>query len=197
MLMISDALYLGRGLHKVAYIHPENENLVIKIPFDPKDAELRQELSYRKSRKFRNLDSQLLTKFYGPVETDKGQGYVFERIRNADGTACETLGDYLDAQEAAGWPDKEEVCALLQGFMKQVMDERILTNDTCLINFLLQRNEAGEIRIRIIDNVGSPVKIPLVYYWDHMTVGHIRRYLKRLQRDLQEKYGRDLVLVKS
>ena len=73
--------------------------------------------------------------------------------------------------------------------MRQVMEERILTNDTCLINFLLQRDEAGSIRLRIIDNVGSPVKIPLVYYWDYMTRSHIKRYLRRLRRELRENYA--------
>ena len=77
---------------------------------------------------------------------------------------------------------------LVEDFMAKVMSERILTNDTCLINFLLQRDEGGRIRLRIIDNVGSPVKIPLVYYWDYMTRSHIRRYLKRLKRELQENY---------
>ena len=188
MLVMSESLYLGEGLHKVAYVHPEDEGKVIKIPFNPKDAELRQELSYRKARAFRHLQSELLTRHYGPVETDKGIGHVFERVRNADGTECETLGEFLDKQKEAGWPDKKFARELIEGFMRQVMEERILTNDTCLINFLLQRDEAGSIRLRIIDNVGSPMKIPLVYYWDYMTRSHIKRYLRRLRRELMENY---------
>ncbi|SEH30273.1 YrbL family protein [Selenomonas sp. KH1T6] len=188
MLIMSESLYLGKGLHKVAYVHPEDSSKVIKIPYDPKDAELRQELSYRKARDLRHLESELLTRYYGSVETDKGLGHIFERICNADGTECETLGAFLDRQKASGWPDLKLARELIEDFMTKVMSERILTNDTCLINFLLQRDETGNIRLRIIDNVGSPVKIPLVYYWDYMTRSHIRRYLKRLKRELQENY---------
>lgn len=188
MLIMSDTLYLGKGLHKVAYVHPEDKSKVIKIPFNPKDAELRHELSYRKARKLRHLQSDLMTRYYGTVETDKGIGYVFERICNADGTECETLGDYLDGQKAAGWPDRAFARDLVERFMQMMMAERILTNDTCLINILLQRDMEGNIRLRVIDNVGSPVKIPLVYYWDYMTRGHIQRHLKRFRREIQENY---------
>ncbi len=189
MLIMTDSLYIGKGLHKVAYVHPEDEDKVIKIPFNPKDAELRQELAYRKARSFRHLQSELLTKHYGAVETDKGTGQVFERVRNADGSECETLGEFLDKQKEAGWPDRKFARDLIEGFTRQVMKERILTNDTSLINFLLQRDETGKMRLRIIDNVGSPVKIPLVYYWDYMTRSHIKRYLRRLRRDLMDNYA--------
>ena len=66
--------------------------------------------------------------------------------------------------------------------------ERILTNDTdCQDNWVWQISE-GKGRWRVIDNIGSPVAIPLVYYWDFMTRKHISRWRRRLQESLAVQY---------
>lgn len=185
MIVLDTSMYLGKGLHKAAYVYPKDDGKVIKIPFNPKDDELRHELAYRKARQIRHLQSKLLTKYYGTVETDKGVGYVFERVLNADGTSCETLEEYLDKQQEAGWPNVNSSRKIVEDFMQQLVTDRILTNDTCMENVLLQRDAEGEIHLRIIDNIGSPVKIPLVYYWDIMTLSHIHRHLRRLRKSFK------------
>ena len=85
MLILEDRLFIGQGLHKAAYIYPGQPDKVVKVPFDPRDGELRHELAYRRSRRLRKLDSELLARYYGTAETDRGRGYVFERVINADG----------------------------------------------------------------------------------------------------------------
>ncbi len=188
MLNISEEFYLGSGLHKAVYVHPNDVNKVIKIPFEPDDAELKHELAYRKSRKIRHLKSDFFTEYFGTVDTNLGKGYVFERVLNADGSRPETMREYLDREQAVNWKDRNQVQSLVRYFMKKIMEDRILTNDTCMENFLLQRDRLGNVKIRIIDNIGSPVKIPLVYYLDCMTCAHIKRYLKRFCRDLENTY---------
>lgn len=199
MLMLEDDLFIGKGLHKAAFIYPGQPDKVVKVPFDPRDAELRHELAYRRSRHWRHLGSELLAGYYGPVETNKGRGYVFERVVNADGTACETMAERLQRLEKQAVCLKEqgsetlqslreETAGWLRAFTEQMQSERILTNDTaCQDNWVWQ--ESGqEGRWRVIDNIGSPVAIPLVYYWDFMTRRHIERWRRRFRYSLLSQY---------
>jgi len=197
MLILEDRLFIGQGLHKAAYIYPGQPDKVVKVPFDPRDGELRHELAYRRSRRLRKLDSELLARYYGTAETDRGRGYVFERVINADGSPCETMAARLQRleQQAGELQMQEALQSLrretgewLKDFAEQMARERILTNDTdCQDNWVWQISE-GKGRWRVIDNIGSPVAIPLVYYWDFMTRKHISRWRRRLQESLAVQY---------
>ena len=189
MLHIDESLFLGRGLHKAAYAHPEDAGKVVKIPFKADDAELAHELAYRKSRERRHLASQTLTAYYGTVETDLGMGYIFERVQDFDGSPCPSVKERLQELNAIGDEKAaQEAHQLAESVREAVFAERILTNDTGLLNFVLQRNSPQETVIRMIDNIGSPVLIPLVYYIDRMTLHHIRKYWRRVEKRLRRDY---------
>lgn len=187
MLHLDDSLLLGKGLHKAAWRHPEDDSRCIKIPYKANDAELRHELQYRRSRQRRRRHSRLLTAYYGTVETDRGLGYVFERVMDYDGSDCETLGQFLARAEAGEVP-LAEAGEVLQRFRQEVFRDKILTNDTCLVNFLLQQQEPGKYAIRIIDNIGSPVQFPLLYYLDFLADRHMQRWWKRFCRRLLREH---------
>ena len=44
MVVLTDDLFLGKGAHKVVYIHSEDKNKCIKIPFSMTDTDIDREL---------------------------------------------------------------------------------------------------------------------------------------------------------
>ncbi len=55
-------------------------------------------------------------------------------------------------------------------------------------NFLVQRLSPAAARVRVIDNLGSPVKIPLFFYIDVLARRRVRRYWNRFLREVVQNY---------
>lgn len=193
-IILTNDLYLGKGLHKAAWIHPHNLKRCIKVPFDPNDAELRHELTYRKVRQRHHLNSSVLTQYYGTVATNKGIGYVFERVVNErDGkiSECQTMQSFLQEENQKAKPNYELVRYVLQNLQQHLFADLILTNSTTTVNFLLQYVGISSYpRVRIIDNIGSSVLIPLVYYSNFFAKKHICRYWQRFTARICDEYPR-------
>ena len=186
-IFLREELFIGKGGHQATYVHPENPAMCIKIPHDPQDGDVKKELRYRRMCAKSLENSILITKYYGTVETSKGLGYVFERVLNPDGKTSADLKDFLPTGNVP-----EEQCERIRGillrFKEDYLREKIVMADTDITNFMVQQTAPEEYRIRIVDNIGTPVLIPLVYYFDFCAVYRARRYWNFLAGYLHEHY---------
>ena len=98
-LTLTDELFIGAGGHQATYIHPIDPTKCIKIPHDPDDGDVKKELRYRRICKKELEISKLVTKYYGTVDTNKGLGYVFERVLDLNGQTSKDLKDFLPTDE--------------------------------------------------------------------------------------------------
>ncbi len=187
-LVLADARIIGEGGHKRVYVHPGDESLCVKILLHgEEDSDWRKEMRYRRSREKRGLSSQLLTRFYGSQRLSDGTiGYVFERVCDYDGSDSRSLRQYLEEGESRLKPDM--VLAGLLSFRDLLFAEKIITSNMESSNFLLQWTSPTEYRVRIVDNIGSPVTIPLMFYVDFLALRHVRQYWDRFVRDLCQRY---------
>lgn len=65
-LILRDDLFIGKGLHKKTYIHPEDEQLCIKVAYgDEGELDLEREIRYRALRDKQGLRSSLLPMYIG------------------------------------------------------------------------------------------------------------------------------------
>ena len=186
ILVLRDDLLLGKGGHQAAYIHPDDPSKCVKIAFDPDDGDVKKELRYRRICADKLLRSKLVTKYYGKVETDKGVGLVFERVIDFDGSSSLDLKDYLSAVSTAEEIDRSR--ALLMDFRRDFLSEGIAIVDTDITNFMVQRLSPTETQMRIVDNIGTPVLIPLVYWSEMIARRKARRVWNRLVDWLKENY---------
>ncbi|MBR1579636.1 MAG: hypothetical protein IJ668_03975 [Selenomonadaceae bacterium] len=184
--MLTKDLFIGKGGHQEAYVHPDDPSKCVKIAFDPNDGDVKKELRYRRICADKLSRSKLVTKYYGEVETDKGRGLVFERVMNFDGASSLDLKDYLSAVSTAEEVDQSR--ALLMDFRKDFLEEGIAIVDTDITNFMVQRVSPTETQMRIVDNIGTPVLIPLVYYSDYIARRKARRVWNRIVDWLKENY---------
>ena len=186
ILVLTEDSLLGAGGHQAAYIHPDDPSKCVKIAFDPEDGDVKKELRYRRMCADKLARSKLVTKYYGTVETNKGAGLVFERVTDFDGASSLDLKDYLSAVSTAEEIDQSR--ALLMDFRRDFLSEGIAIVDTDITNFMVQRLSPTESQMRIVDNIGTPVLIPLVYWSNLIARRKARRVWNRLADWLKENY---------
>ncbi len=184
LIELREDLFLGRGAHKAAYVHPQDDKLCVKITFKWPDEDVKKELRYRAVLGKKADDMPLLVKYYGRVRTNLGTGYLFERITDFDGRACRTLSQYIEA-----CPPAEEMLRLLLDFRTELFRGRYVVAGMNTDNFLVQRPSPAERRIRIVDDLGTGAFIPILYYSDRLLLKRINKYWRLLVHQLEAGYS--------
>ena len=188
VLTINEELFIGSGGHQATYIHPIDATKCIKIPHLPDDKDVRKEMRYRESCAKKLENSRLVTEFFGTVETNLGLGYVFERVLDYDGKTSKNLKDFLPKTK----PDAktlQRIWTVLLNFKSDFLRENIAIVDTDIENFMVQEPAPASFRVRIVDNIGTPVLIPLVYWFEFAAAWKAKRYWNRIVAWLAENYS--------
>ena len=186
-LTIDESLFIGSGGHQATYIHPIDRTKCIKIPHMPDDGDVRKEMRYRQICAKKLEHSRLVTEFFGTVETNLGLGYVFERVFDYDGKTSRDMKKFLPKTR----PDTDtlhRIWTVLLNFKSDFLRENIAIIDTDIENFMVQEPSRGVFRVRIVDNIGTPALIPLVYWFEFAAAWKAKRYWNRTAEWLAENY---------
>ena len=103
--MLTEALFIGKGLWKATYLHPTDRSRVVKILLRKPNDDWEQEKIYRAFRLRHHLPSKLMPKYYGEVITNLGEGFVFERIQDIDSTTSVNLKTFIQNQQMSTMRD--------------------------------------------------------------------------------------------
>lgn len=188
VLTINEELFIGSGGHQATYIHPIDATKCIKIPHMKDDGDVKKEMRYRKICAAKLEHSRLITEFFGTIETNLGLGYVFERVIDYNGKASLDMKKFLPKTK----PDAktlQQIWTLLLNFKSDFLRENIAIVDMDIENFMVQEHAPGAYRVRIVDNIGTPVLIPLVYYFEFIAAWKARRYWNRIVEWLAVNYS--------
>ena len=188
ILEIKENLFIGSGGHNSTYIHPVDKTKCIKIPHDPNDGDVKKEMRYRRMCAKKLAKSRLVTEFFGTIETNLGRGYVFERVLDYNGQTSKDLKDFLPKSK----PDSQtlqRIWTILLNFKSDFLRENIAIVDTDITNFMVQESTKGSFRVRIVDNIGTPVLIPLVYWFEFAAAWKAKRYWNRIVDWLAPNYS--------
>ena len=186
-LNLTEDLFIGAGGHQATYIHPIDHTKCIKIAHDSNDGDVKKELRYRRICKDKLEKSVLVTKYYGFVETNKGLGHVFERVLDLNGETSKDLKDFLPTDEPSA-DQLKLIQKLLLNFKNDYLREKIAIVDTDITNFMVQEIAPNKYQMRIVDNIGTPVAIHLVYYFDFAAKWKSRKYWNFLADWLHRHY---------
>ena len=187
ILKVNEELFIGSGGHQATYIHPIDPKKCIKIPHTKDDGDVKKEMRYRRMCAKKLANSRLITEFFGTVETNLGLGYVFERVFDFNGETSKDLKDFLPKTT----PNKEilqKIWTILLNFKSDFLRENIAIVDTDITNFMVQEYAPGAFRVRIVDNIGTPVLIPLVYWFEFAAAWKAKRYWNKIAVFLAENY---------
>lgn len=190
---LSDKLIYGKGFHKKCYIHPYNPNLCIKIAYNEERKEdIEREINYLTILLKRNKDYKILPKYYGKISTNIGEGYVFELICNYDNTPCQTLENFLSNQKLLQ-ENYDMILTSLKSLKNELLKNEIITLDLFAHNILLQKIAPDRYQVRIVNDMGSAVLIPLEYYFHYFAKTKIKRHWNRFITSLNKKYPSILI----
>ena len=188
VLTINEELFIGSGGHQATYIHPIDPTKCIKIPYIQDDGDVRKEMHYRQVCAKKLAKSRLVTEFFGTVDTNLGLGYVFERVFDYNGKTSRDMKKFLPKTR----PDTEtlhRIWTILLTFKSDFLRESIAIVDTDIENFMVQEPSPGVYRVRIVDNIGTPVLIPLVYWFEFVAAWKAKRYWNKIVAWLAENYS--------
>lgn len=173
---LSDKLFVAKGVHKAVYRHPSNTRYCIKVTFTFRDTDIERELLYRKALKIRNKKPSLLPEYFGSVETNLGPGHVFEYIVDYDNQPSLELKSVFEKNLDVREIFRVTPLEFVRIFRDMLLAQKIVVSDVDPSNFMVQRISADRFTFKVVDNIGSPVMVPLAYYFDFVAERRIAKY---------------------
>lgn len=178
ILQLDDTLLYGQGSHKKCFLHPHNKNLCIKIAYNEGgQKDLIREINYIDVLKRRHKDYSILPKYYGKVNTNLGTGYVFEIIRDYNNSRTQTLEDFITDLNLFS-QNYSLIVRLLKELKEKLYKNEIITMVLFPENILFQKTDENTYRVRIVNDMGSAVLIPLEYHFKYFAHTKILRRWK-------------------
>ena len=193
MITLESSSLIGRGLRRECYFHPEDENKCIKVVVAGDHKETAREQSYYRLLEKRNISWKMLARFYGNIETNRGEGAVFELIRDHNEEVSKTLEHYFSANNETdlNYQDLSRALPLLKQYL---LKWKIVTMSLKPQNIVYQKINPTQGKLVVIDNIGNSDFIPICNYVDRMAIRKIRRKWQRFEESLSKDYTRSKAL---
>jgi len=193
MVNLDEKYFIGKGAHRECYRHPDHTNLCIKVTFPGHFEEGEREKKYYKHLFKRGISWEMIPRYHGDIETNKGPGSVFDLILDQNAAISKTLGDYLSSEEET----KKYFDSLSRAFfaLKQYLfDNRIITMNLDPSNILCQKSGSAISRLYIIDNICNTEFIPVSTYSNIFAKIKLSRKWQRFEKRLLTVYGHNTAL---
>lgn len=192
IIQLDDSLLYGQGSHKKCFLHPRNKNLCIKIAYNEGgQKDLIRVINYIDVLKRRHKDYSILPKYFGKVNTNLGTGYVFEIIRDYNNGRTQTLEDFITDLNLFS-QNYSLIVRLLKELKEKLYKNEIITMVLFPENILFQKTDENTYRVRIVNDMGSAVLIPLEYHFKYFAHTKILRRWKMFLDVLRNKYASHL-----
>lgn len=189
IIQLDDSLLYGQGSHKKCFLHPHNK---IKIAYNEGgQKDLIREINYIDVLKRRHKDYSILPKYFGKVNTNLGTGYVFEIIRDYNNGRTQTLEDFITDLNLFS-QNYSLIVRLLKELKEKLYKNEIITMVLFPENILFQKTDENTYRVRIVNDMGSAVLIPLEYHFKYFAHTKILRRWKMFLEVLRNKYASHL-----
>ncbi len=187
MLELSEQSLIGRGLHRECYQHPQRHDRCIKVIVHGDSDENSREARYLSFLERRGSSLAQLTRFHGVVTTSRGEGAVFDLVRDHDGSIAKSLAHYL-GDHAFCQNNVDNLRAALADLYRYLLVNGIITMTIKAKNILYRRQDASPGRLVIVDNIGNADFIPIANYVAALARAKIRRKWSRFMDDLRMEH---------
>lgn len=174
MIKIIKEHYMGEGIAKVVYRHPDDPSICIKFPNEKKKRALNdilREVYYLKKHQDK---LPWLSSYLGEVKCDLGTGYMYEIVINEDGSPSQCIAK-IDR--------KEHTKALLEktsAIYFQLIAERAVVNDLSLSNIFFRTKLDGDFDLILIDGFGNNNFLRVADYSKHFFMKKLNRKFSKL-----------------
>ena len=181
MLDLGSSALIGKGLHRECFEHPDDPSLCVKIVVAGNSDENQREAKYYGKLARRGISWDMLTRFRGLVETNRGTGAVFDLVRDMDGAVSLPLDHYLGSANLTAQFEQQIGDALVE-LRAYLLGNRIVTMTLKTKNIVYQRLGVAAGRLVIVDNVGNSDFLPLSNYSAFLARQKIKRKWRRFEQ---------------
>lgn len=152
IVLLRESDMIGTGNERHCYIHPENNDLCIKINKNKYIHRNQNKLEqyYFKQLIKRKAPFDHIAGYYGTVNTNKGEGLVFEYIKNEDGSPCNSIVDEVFANRIT----KEKLYNLLDDLRNHYIEHWISIGDVNTDQIKVQFRK-NNVRLVLVDGLGT------------------------------------------
>lgn len=174
---------IGSGRHRRCYNHPQDDNKCIKVLYNPDDGgikEVKRETSYYRRKSSQIQACQAIPNYYGVVKTDKGQGHVFDLVRDYDGQISKSLEYYLHRNKLT----ENEIQQKLQELRDSLNECGISTMTLKEYNILYRKTAPDDGYLVVIDNIGESEFLPICSLFRCLHRKKIDRIFQRFSQRL-------------
>ena len=141
--------------------------------------------------------STILPRFYGTVQTSLGEGYVVDFLKNADGTPCLSLKTWLETSAANAQLDPLIQQAMLV-LKQKIRAEQVLCLAIYPENILFQKDQIGNYRPFLVNDLGNAARIPLAYWLEGVRLRSIdKRWQEFLTRAMAQSVPEKHAFIKK
>jgi len=182
-ILLNKDLFIKEGIRQKCFMHPDDENLCIKIAKPNIDKKrLINETKYwarYSKKKIKSNDYPFFPRYYGTIETNLGIGHVFDLIR--DETTDEyskTLDYYL--LNSVDFINDGILEATFKKLIQLMARYRVIANDIKPENICCKILSDNTVQLVLIDGVGHRDFIPLVDWSAFFAKKKIQRRLLKL-----------------
>lgn len=194
MVYLSENLFIGQGAHRNCYIHSEDKDLCVKIPKSGHLKEMRREQKYYEKLEHRRISWEMIPKFHGTIDTNLGEGAVFDLVRDFDGEVSKDLAYYFNLEQ----DENIKVSGLKDAILnlrEYVHEEKILTMALKERNILFKRESLISGRLVIVDDIGNTEFIPISNIFSFFAHKKIDRKILRFRKKLIKKFPFSRTLI--
>ena len=186
VLTLGENLFIGNGAHRKVYVHPENPRRCIKITYtDIGQMTEERELKYLRILKRRHKQLGILPTYFGQVETNLGIGYVYERVVDYDGGSSLSIASVAD--DETWFRSLQSMFAeKLQYLHAQLLENEIVSMALEMQNIMFPQIAPGQYDVKLVNDIGSPVAIPLEYYFSFFARQKVERRWRQFQGFLRK-----------
>ena len=186
-IILDESLFIGEGRSRKCYIHPHEKNLCIKVPNKKaSQRSVKREVGYFKRLKRRGKSFNMISKYFHNVQTNMGEGEIFELIRDHDGCISKDLRYYLNLKNKEL---NKLIIKLIEYLRQYLINEYILFSDLDVANILLKKMSETEYRLVVIDGIGDNNQIPFLEYVPALGVKRSIRKWEMFRSQLIEEFS--------
>lgn len=193
MINLNQDLLIARGGERDCYIHPQDNSKVIKIVHKEGLHNNQNELeySYMKFIKKRVTDFSHTTDCYGYIKTNLGQGLIFDRVLDFDGTPSKSFRYYV-AHKLIPLDEQQKLINQLKDYLEKNL---ILFVDTSLTNIFCAKMDENKYKLIIVDGLGAKrTGVKFVMY--KISKAYTKYKIKRQWEKFMKMYEKDVLRAK-
>jgi hypothetical protein len=192
-LTLDEKSFLAKGGERSCYIHPDDNKKLVKIIHAKENLNQQNELEeiYINYLYKRSVDLSHIAKYYGKASTNLGDGLVYERVLNYDGSEAKSLR-YNMVYKTIPLDTLEELLQELKSYLEK---NKILFVDTSLTNIFCKKIDTKNYKLIIIDGLGAKRLGFKFWLYRHCKIYTIYK-IKRQWAKLMSMYYKDIERIR-